>query len=334
MAVFSNKDGLDAETNMSEYGSEKEALENSTIHLSAMPTPLYAHRDSLEARFFAPPEDLLTHFDVMNSHVMHATNGLHDKIEAYHTELTQEMRQKHSDSICLLNEQFNEVYDRIRAVEHDIGRVVGTVTDTKETLSSKLETLAGTIQSDFVRRLDHLLFAHSEMARKVDNISLHLNDVHVKQQYMMEAVKGRIPSWQPQSTGSMDQNHAPVRPINTNMPINHAMQLATPHSPSPTFTCAETFINPVQMMSTNRTYTANGQHSVQPISHPPISTLLNSIYGGMRPNSSGHTYAFPVMTASDVDMPIDYSLSLSHGTDAVQSNGHAKNNVNGDGHEA
>jgi hypothetical protein len=57
--------------------------DNGSIHPSAMPTPLYANRQQMESTFLAPPEDLLTHFDITNAHVMRATEGLHEKIQAY-----------------------------------------------------------------------------------------------------------------------------------------------------------------------------------------------------------------------------------------------------------
>jgi hypothetical protein len=336
MTVAAVKDTHDFDTNVSEYGSEKEMMDNaSTIHPSAMPTPLYANRDSLEARLFAPPDDLLTHFDIVNTHVMRATNGLHDKIEAFHVELTREMRRKHSESIALLNERFKEVYERIHGIEHDVGRVVGTVTDTQESLASKLDALASTIQIDFVRRLDHLLFAHSEMTRKVDNISLHLQDVQVKQQYMMDSMKGRMSVWQSPANGSIDETHPPLRTINQHIPINHSMQLTTPCSPSPIFNDAnipvEPFMSPIQLTNLTRAYSDSGQPSIHHTSQTPASALLGSVYGGMRPNSSGSTRTIPIMVSSDSIVPLDNFLAQAHGMDTSPLNGHVKRSGNGEG---
>jgi hypothetical protein len=301
----------DDDTTKSEFGSEKEVLANgSTNHSSG--TSQFPDQANMEPRFFAPPDDLLTHFDIMNAHVLRATKGLHDRIEDEHAQIVREMRRKHSESMSVLNQQFSEVYDRVRAVEHDVGRVVGTVTDAQETLTAKLEALAKTIQNDFVRRLDEVLFSHSEMARKVDSIAVHLQDLQVKQQYMFDIIKGRPSFWQPMGNSSFDQISTTMRGTNQHP---HTTAYGNMNVP------VEAYMNPPQVSTMSRFPTA-GQHS-------PMNGM-SSIYGVPRPNPTMPNYSFPMMMPGEHN---DVFSSPMHNSDSARANGGIKNQGNGDGHE-
>jgi hypothetical protein len=150
-------------------------------------------RDSMGSsqseRFFAPPDDLLTHFDVVNTHVMRATQSLHDRMEALSIDKALELRRNHAEVISTLNEQFGEVYERIRTVEHDVGRLIGSGDDNRDTITSKLDTLASTIQISVIKRLDEELAFRSELARRVDHFAFQLQETQIRQQYIIDILK-------------------------------------------------------------------------------------------------------------------------------------------------
>jgi hypothetical protein len=139
--------------------------------------------------FFAPPDDLLTHFDIVNTHVMSATQSLHNKMEALSIDQALELRKNHAQVISSLNQQFGEVYERIRTVEHDVGRLIGSGEDNRDTITSKLDTLATTIQTSVIKRLDEELAFRSELARRVDHFAFQLQETQICQQYIIDILK-------------------------------------------------------------------------------------------------------------------------------------------------
>jgi hypothetical protein len=302
--------------------------DNASIHPSAMPTPLYADRHQTGSTFLAPPEDLLTHFDITNAHVMRATDGLHEKIEAYGIEVTRELRRKHAASVAMLNKQFGEVYDRIRSVEHDVGRVIGSVTDTQETLTTKLESLATTIQQDFVRRLDEVLFMQSEMARKVDNMSAQLQDVQVKQQYMADFLKNsmRASYWAASPTAFEQQMYSQARgpmiqsPITLGMPINNPLPAYNGQNMG-----MESFNNQPHLSSRNFPTPPPGM-----LPHAQPGAYAGNLYTSQRPNNNSSVHDATTNTANSMAYTDQYEALLNNNTEAARANGHAKKGVNGD----
>jgi hypothetical protein len=309
--------------------------DNGSIHPSAMPTPLYANRQQMESTFLAPPEDLLTHFDITNAHVMRATEGLHEKIQAYGIEVTRELRRKHSESVTTLNKQFGEVYDRIRAVEHDVGRVIGSVTDTQETLTTKLEALAATIQQDFVRRLDEVLFMQSEMARKVDSIAAQLQDVQVKQQYMMDSFKAstRASFWQNPSPTAFEQQHmySHARSPLIQSPMNMGIPINTPQAAYNGQNMGIESFNGQPQVTTlgSRAYTH--PHGMQSMSQPPPGAFAGNVYASQRPNGNGQVHDIATMNQNNSMAYTDHYVAQMNGnTEVARANGQVKKGVNGE----
>jgi len=307
--------------------TSKEYPDNrNSIHPSAMPTPLYGNHNrhvSAADSFIAPPEDILTHFDVMNSHIMRSTHSIHHKLDACNIDVIHELRKAHAESLSSLNEQFAEVFERVRTVEHNVGRVVGTVSDSQESITQKLESLANTIQTDFVRRLDEVLFAQTEMARKVDNIADSLTDVQEKQRFMIEFLKRQAMQHSMYVNGNQNQN---PQAFNF-MSAHHASGYS---SPAPTFAGLNTPSD-----YANQNYAALARHYSSPQTAPahpppqPPQNYMHSMYGNAR-SSNNQNYPPSFMLPSDSDLnPAAFFQQLQQ-AENLRSNGTAK--ANG-GHE-
>lgn len=285
---------------------------NSSIHPSAIPTPLYSSRNTIQ-EFIAPPDDLLTHFDVVNCHVLRATNAVMEQIHDAQSEQIQRARRMHAESINTINEQFNEVYERIRAVENDVGRLVGSVSDSQESLTTKLDSLATKIQSDLVRRLDEELFVRSEIVRKVDQMGSQV-------QAILEVLKAR-PTPESSSSSARPTNSASGSHYNGNYNMSPVFSVASNRSAGHP---SEGWLNPAQLAMLNSgVYSASGPSSIPQSSH----NFLNEIYGGPRVAANGNQNQYSSMVF-EPGVPSQSLLHHLHQKENNRINGHANGHSN------
>jgi len=139
--------------------------------------------------FLAPPDDLLTHFDVVNQHVARATQSLHFKMEELSIDQAMALRKEHLEVISMLNEKFGEVYDRVRAVEQEVAALKGKTGVEQESIVSKLDDLTSLIQGSVIKRLDEELSFRSELGRRLDYFALQLQDTLMRQHDIVNVLK-------------------------------------------------------------------------------------------------------------------------------------------------
>jgi hypothetical protein len=290
---------------------------NSSIHPSAIPTPLYSQRNTVQ-EFIAPPDDLLTHFDVVNCHVLRATNAVMEQLHNNQREQIQLARRMHAESINNINEQFSEVYERIRAVEHNVGRLVGSISDTQESLTTKLDSLAAKIQSDLVRRLDEELFVRSEIVRRVDQMGSQV-------QAILELLKDR-PTPEPTNPVSRPSDSAPGSHYNGNCNMSPVFSVASNRS---TGNPSEGWYTPSQLAMLNSgVYSAPGPSPVQQSSHASHN-FLNELYGGPRIAATGngnHTQYSSMILEPGV--PSQSLLHHLHQNENIRNHGHSNGHSN------
>jgi hypothetical protein len=157
-----------------------------------------------------PPEDLLTHFDITNHHISSESRKLHEHLIDIHAHSISEIRDAHMDSITKLNTQFTSLNGSIVTLAERVERLEKKLEDGVKRMFSRddgadempsldsspredvtsvireqMQTLAVTMQSEFIQRLDHTLFQNKELVLLLTEKVFAIENIVVNMQACM-----------------------------------------------------------------------------------------------------------------------------------------------------
>jgi hypothetical protein len=180
----------------SQYSDDRSIRGNAFYPPGKAPAPLRrVSTTSQTTSALVPPEDLITHFDVLNRHLLDSTREVQDTVNTESLILTDELRRTHMESVTMLSEQFADVLAHVNSLEQNVGRIAGEVEQVKAEILKKLEALGNTIQTDLIRRLDEALFANAELSKKIATLAAQFASVEDKQQQIIEYLSQRNATW-------------------------------------------------------------------------------------------------------------------------------------------
>lgn len=208
---------------------------------SAAPTPLY-HRMPLDRHGIpqklhsppghpnkpvpmlpiAPPDDLLTHFAVMNNHLSMSTAEIKDFIQDSSIELVSQLRHKYSDNIKNLNDSFGHVYDQFDYLNHQFEELASSVkqnqqesaktaengeeiratvdvlrdqlSDNFKDIQQNLQSLVQAVQG-VLSTTDKVLFQNTEMAKKINGMMTKIQGLENTQTGIVHFLSARHASF-------------------------------------------------------------------------------------------------------------------------------------------
>jgi len=201
-----------------------------------MPTPLYhQHQPSAETSEddkasptrhtsvsvpitysvpLAPPEDLLTHFGVINEHIAASNHNLHEALLNKTSDLRANQR-SHRDSISSLTEAFNNVSNSISVIESGVADLnvktkrmsdeIMALKKTQEPLEKirtvdlvdmkELMVSVHKAVQDMVTRTDDILFQNSKLAEEVARMGKEITRVNDTQETILKYMHKKNPSF-------------------------------------------------------------------------------------------------------------------------------------------
>jgi uncharacterized phage infection (PIP) family protein YhgE len=158
---------------------------------------------------------------VLHHHIQDSTRSIRDFINSKEVRAIAEIRRTHSESIQQLNEYFSGIMAHINDLDDnvdrlngevnrlnggvdqingksdrlvgkvdritaEIKRLSGEVMNIKTELVKKVEGLATVIQTDFVSRLDKVLFTNTEMSKNVSGLAKRFETLEEKQKSIID----------------------------------------------------------------------------------------------------------------------------------------------------
>lgn len=174
---------------------------------SAMPTPLFRHHNQQPHNMpmspplsnpsflptpppgytmLAPPShdivilpdgsNMLTHFDILNRHIMDVAGSLHQSQNTTREQVINNALRKHEDGLKAIGEHFGDVRSQLNAVEHNLGRTTGAMDDVVTNMSKLVET----VQTELLGRVEKLVNANTDLTNKVEALTSRLAELEKK----------------------------------------------------------------------------------------------------------------------------------------------------------
>ncbi|KAF2101028.1 hypothetical protein NA57DRAFT_74621 [Rhizodiscina lignyota] len=160
--------------------------------------------------FLHDGSNILTHFDVVNRHIMGVAEGLHHSQNKMHEQMVNTMQSEHD----IMRKEFGDMHTRIDAVEQKMEQQVARMSAINDDLTVKTAKLIENFQAfqtDLAGRFDKMMAANMDMSNKMDGLSSRILELEKRQDEI--AAHSKVESARPIYTHGPTSYGGHVQPV-------------------------------------------------------------------------------------------------------------------------